>query len=367
MKRPARLVLLFALLAAGGFALRAHLAAARDRELAELLDGPLLPGAADVREIWRLSGRVGTPSVGRRHLISVLGASFPELGADLVRRRGLLDPDGGDDNCPHDEWWIGAGTRTEGRFLGFLRADPFVEGLAEREKPGGIVSWWNLKDGGLPPESGFAEFSGTARTDQTELQDFRDRLDAFLEGEAAREDVVFREERTEWSLAFIHAAGIVEPPHVKRAVGRICDWLGLEMLEPVSDWAAGGWDMRSDDPLSRLQFVSFLLVDGAPAPGLRRFAAVRADATLPTSFDVADGTPLAAAIRKLFETDDPRTIGDAVPPGFVPPPYCTALHGRDGTNRWMSALERPTPKVRAFLSELVRLLAAPPAAAADAP
>ena len=39
MKRPARAVLLLALLVAGGFALRAHLAAARDQDLAELLDG----------------------------------------------------------------------------------------------------------------------------------------------------------------------------------------------------------------------------------------------------------------------------------------------------------------------------------------
>ena len=84
MKRRVLLLLLFVLLATGGFALHAlhaHRAAARDRELSKRFLGPLLPGVPDIGEpLW-------TVSLGGDDLepFEVRGLARAALGADLVR------------------------------------------------------------------------------------------------------------------------------------------------------------------------------------------------------------------------------------------------------------------------------------------
>ena len=116
MKRPLLLLLLLAILAAGGIALHARRAAARDRdrELAQLLAGPLLPGVPDAgKPLWNvmLWGK------GLEKLF-IVGTARATLGADLVRQ--TAPPDG-----PFRyTWYVGVGTPTESRLFETLCADP---------------------------------------------------------------------------------------------------------------------------------------------------------------------------------------------------------------------------------------------------
>ena len=96
MKRLLLLLLLLAILVAGGIALHARRVAARDRELAELLAGPFLPGATVVGNSWYFGISSGP---GDEFECSVSGETILDPGAEtpadlVVTRASSADPDG---------------------------------------------------------------------------------------------------------------------------------------------------------------------------------------------------------------------------------------------------------------------------------
>ena len=353
---------LCALLLAGGFAWHVRRAEARRSELVRLVSGPLLPGAADVEYTWHWFW--GTVSPRPRWFFNIRALPRRELGADLVRRRISRFEDGDDQD---DGWIVAAGSPAEKRLFDFLRADPFVENVRTCPRPfrgGNYVSWHEL-DTLFPTNASDC----VAEPSDTETFAFRDRLTGFFEAESARPDVAFREERQTFFLSCV-CVPRHKPGWFRRAVGRVCGKLDAAPLAPLSEWAERG-PGGTDDPLFRISWTTIEIWDGVPAPGFR----VGKNASgFPRTFVVPDGTPLAAAIRDLCAKRRPWTFGtpfSRTNPLPTDREFSATLTGWNGEEEWAVSSEAPTPRFRAFVTDLLRLLADPPPAtrnpAADEP
>jgi hypothetical protein len=372
MKRPL-LLLLLAILVAGGIALHARRAAARDRELAELLAGPFLPGATVVGNPWFFGISTGPgdececPVSGETILVP--GAVTP---ADLVvTRASSTDPDGAFAGI---HWTVRAGSPTESRFFGFLRTAR-NEGLLVPAGPGEAIAddrhrfvWQGISTDGFTEDAEFANYSKALN--EGDVRGFRERVSRFFETEAARGDVVVREERGASLWFDFHDRFRTEPPGLfRRAVGWVCDAIGRPELYSVSKWAER--KRAVPDPLLPLAGRSFAIVPGAPREGrLYRFSFDSSEKEPPRVFTVADGTPLADAFRSLCAKYEPWTLGTPVPPLTPSKLHLadkTMLQGKTGTNEWAVAFDRPTPRLRAFLTDLLRLLATPSPGADEPP
>ena len=340
---------LCALLLAGGFAWHVRRAEARRSELARLVSGPLLPGAADAEYTWHLYSGTFVPRT--RSFFQVSALPRRELGADLVRRLSPLFEDGDD----HGVFWfvVAAGSPVEKRLFDFLRADPFVESARTAPRPfrgGDYVSWLELE--AVFPTNANGRVAGPS---ETETLAFRDRLAGFLEAESARPDVVFREERQTFFLSCV-CVPRHKPGWFRRAVGWVCGKLDAAPLAPLSQWAERG-PGGTDDPLFRISWTTIEIWDGVPAPGFR---AGKNASGFPRTFVVPDGTPLAAAIRDLCAKRRPWTFGtpfSRTNPLPADREFSATLTGWNGEGEWAVSSEAPTPRFRAFVTELLRLLA----------
>ena len=344
---------LCALLLAGGFAWHVRRAEARRSELVRLVSGPLLPGTADVEYTWHWFW--GTVSPRPRWFFNIRALSRRELGADLVRRRISRFEDGDDQD---DGWIVAAGSPAEKRLFDFLRADPFVENVRTCPRPfrgGNYVSWHEL-DTLFPTNTS----DWVAEPSDTETFAFRDRLTGFFEAESVRPDVAFREERQTFFLSCV-CVPRHKPGWFRRAVGWVCGKLDAAPLAPLSEWAERG-PGGTDDPLFRISWTTIEIWDGVPAPGFR----VGKNASgFPRTFVVPDGTPLAAAIRNLCAKRRPWTFGTPFSRANPLPPdreFSATLTGWNGEEEWAVSSESPTPRFRAFVTDLLRLLADPPSA-----
>ena len=366
MKRRVPLLLFLAILVAGGVALRVRRAAARDRELAELLAGPFLPGAAVMGNSWYFAiaawpgGDCKGPTVSGETVLHP-GAETP---TDIVvTRAASAEPDGA---FAVAQWTVRAGSSTESRFIDFLRTIR-DEGLLVPAEPGkteldaGVRALWQgIFSDGFPEDVDWMHYS---TLDEEGVRRIHERVSRFFETEAARGDVVVREERGA-SLCFsFHDPFRTEPPGLfRRAIGRVCGAIGRPELYSVSEWAERKRSVP--DPLLPLAGRDFAIVPGAPREGrLYRFSVDSSEKEPPRSFTVADGTPLADAFRSLCAKYEPWTLGTPVPP--LPPSELyladkPMLQGKTGTNEWAVAIDRSTPRLRAFLTDLLRLFADPP-------
>ena len=339
---------LCALLLAGGFAWHVRRAEARRSELARLVSGPLLPGAADAEYTWHLYSGTFVPRT--RSFFQVSALPRRELGADLVRRLSPLFEDGDD----HGVFWFvaAAGSPVEKRLFDFLRADPFVESARTAPRPfrgGDYVSWLELE--AVFPTNANGRVAGPS---ETETLAFRDRLAGFFEAESVRPDVVFREERQTFFLSCV-CVPRHKPGWFRRAVGWVCGKLDAAPLAPLSQWAERG-PGGTDDPLFRISWTTIEIWDGVPAPG---FCAGKNASGFPRTFVVPDGTPLAAAIRDLCAKRRPWTFGTPFSRTNPLPPdreFSATLTGWNGEGEWAVSSEAPTPRFRAFVTELLRLL-----------
>ena len=349
MKRLALLLPLLALaiLVAGGLTWRESRDEACRRELADLVSGPVVPGAASVRSTWSFACH---DAVSRFGFDVESGGDF---GADVVRRVDLLPQAIGED--PHVHWSVREGSPSEERLLGFLRSDSFVETVRNgpREPDRGRLRFFR---------SGLEDVFGGHRIDvayvpEPELLAFGKRLVSFLETEAARPSVAFREERTIWSLDIEAWTPYERPGRFKKAIGRVSKT--LDGPDAVRNWAAASRDV-SDDPLHAISVggLSFKIVEGLPRASLRFRLK---EPSFPDEICVADGTPLADAIRELCAARRPWTFGAFFGPGMTvdSDDYTTRIDVRDGTEWRTTILKRYTPRFRSFMTELFSLLAAP--------
>ena len=345
MKRPRLLLLLLALLLVG-YLVALYIPRDEEADIPTLRSGPLLPGAVDVTcNQWIFS-----PSTRTNAFFWVEGQTGSD--ADVAHRLRSSTEIGR--RKIEDYWIVATGTPTETRLFDFLRTDAFSQDALSKKTHGGNVSFaWinNLTNNAFPS----ADAHGGAKgLDEAETLAFRDRLQSFFNTEAARSDVVFREERTTFCLNFDVYSSQEPPGRFKHAVGWVCDQLDLPVLKPISDWAKRGQKIL-DGSLDWLS-LSVQIVDGIPAPGVR----ITYSKDLPSNFLISDGTPLAEAIRKLCEKHRPRTLGKTVTFGQFPPKHNARLLVLDGEDNYGVYLDYPTPRFRAFLADLLRLLANPP-------
>lgn len=348
MKHPRLHLLLLALLLVG-FLLVLYIPRdkASDADIQTLLCGPLLPGAEDVtcgqwilislsrtNAFFYVEGRTGSDADVAHCL-----RSSTEIGYLTIE----------------DYWIVATGTPTETRLFDFLRTDAFSQDALSNKTRGGDVSllWINhLTDNSFPSTNAYGRAKGL---DEAETRAFRDRLRSFFNAEAARSDVVFREERTTFCLKFEVSVSEKPPGSFKHAVGWVCDQLDIPALEPVSHWAERGQKIL-DESLDWLS-LSVQIVDGIPAPGVR----ITYGKDLPCSFLISDGTPLAEAIRKLCEKHRLQTLGRIHIPGQPMSDANAGIFIEDGENAYDVLLDYPTPRFRDFLNDILRLLANPPA------
>ncbi len=347
MKRPRLLLLLLALLLVGFLAaLYIPSGKVSDADIVELRHGPLLPGAVDATcGQWIFGSSTRTNTFFRVEGWTGFDADVAHyLGSSPAIVLGKTE----------DNWIVATGTPTEKRLFDFLRTDAFSQEALSKKTHGGDVSFaWlnNLTNNAFPS----AEAHGGARgLDEAETLVFRDSLRSFFNAEAARSDVVFREERITFCVTFKVYSSQKPPGGFKRAVGWVCDQLDIPALRSVSDWAERGQKIL-DGSLDWL-FLLVQIVDGVPAPGVR----MQYSKDLPCNYLISDGTPLAEAIRKLCEEHRPQTLGRVRIPG-QPMPDCNAeVFVDDGETSYEVLLDYPTPRFRAFLADLLRLLANPP-------
>ena len=366
---------LLALLVGGVAALRARRAAACDRELERLISGPLLPGSEAVRSQW-MFGIHGEQDLVLDFVVKGESVLEPgsEPGTDVIRHVGPGTENGADSS----HWTIRTGTPTEQRFFDFLRAACDTGILVLNETNGVRSSRNRAFVQGFPPDAlpektriGYATFS--PEMDERSRRELRERVGAFFEREAARDDVVLREEAViPFSLLFVMGPRQLEEPGiVRRAVAWTCDRLSLSFLDSVSEWA--NRDVFAIDPLQRLCARTVYFIRGAPQTGVRDMPDKNwsepvvffppPETVVPIGFEVSDETPLAAAIRDLCETCKPWTLGESVPslaPGEAFHLGKPVLIGQDGTNKWTVVPDRTSPRFRSFMLDFLRLLADPP-------
>lgn len=353
MKRPRRRLLLLGLLLVGFLvALYIPRNRASDADIAKLLGGPLLPEAVEVVSgPWHFWSLAKTNTAFRIHFQV---DSHGGLDSDVVHCLGSsseLPP------CEvEDAWIVGSGTPTETRLFDFLRTDAFSQDALSKTTHGGNVFFaWinNLPNNSFPS----ADTSGSAKgLDEAETLAFRERLHAFFDTEASRPDVAFREERETFRLVFSVFSSEEPPGPFKRAVGWLCDRLDISELKPVSDWASHGRDALGA-PQDGL-YLSVRIADGVPKQGFRH--AYKKDLR-PWDFQISSQTSLADAIRNLCEKHSPQTMGHIQTFGqTLTYSYGAILHVKDGETNYEVLLDYPTPRFRAFLADLLRLLANPP-------
>ena len=335
-----------------GIALHAHRAAARDRELSERLLGPLLPGVPDIGEpLW-------TVSLGGDNLepFEVRGFARAALGADLVRPTTPPLPDWF--FLSPSYWLVGVGTPTESRFLETFRTDP-----AARE------AWENF--GYNVPHQGYLHANGTAtnllpdnvrETGGAYVKDgvgLRDRLVSALGAESAIDGVSFAEERL--------VAGVVVslnnwpsfeyPGRFRRTVAWCCAKLDFLPLDSLADWASEERDVPSDPTIPwQHQFLSLVVWEGRPASCRMHQEKTEIRRQLELSVDASE--PLAAAFRALLAKHRPETFGRRYDPEKSDANRATV------TVLFPDRVEaRIVPladaRLRAFLLDLLRLLATP--------
>ncbi len=352
MKRPLLLLLLLAILVAGGIALHAHRAAARDRELSKRFLGPLLPGVPDIGEpLW-------TVSLGGDDLepFEVRGFARAALGADLVRPTTPPLPDWF--FLSPSYWLVGVGTPTESRFLETFRTDP-----AARE------AWENF--GYNVPHQGYLHANGTAtnllpdnvrETGGAYVTDgvgLRNRLVSALDSESALDGVSFAEERLVAGVvvSLNNWPSIEYPGRFRRTVAWCCVKLDFLPLDSLADWASEERDVPSDPTIPwQHQLLSLVVWEGRPASCRMHQEKTEIRRQLEVSVDAS--APLAAAFRALLAKHRPETFG------------CRYDPQKSDANRAAVTVLFPDrvearivplddARLRAFLLDFLRLLATP--------
>ena len=355
MKRLLRLLSLLALLvAAGGFALHAlhaRRAAARDRdrdrELAELLAGPLLPGVPDAgKPLWNvmLWGK------GLEKLF-IRGTARATLGADLVRQ-----------TMPTEEpfqvlstWLVGVGTPTESRLFETLCADPDAREAWESANVSGraFLGVFGTATNLLP--------DNVRERDITDLKadgaGLRERLLSALEAESARADVSFAEERATAGVYVVLYNGSydAQPGRFRRAVGWCCERLDFLPLDSLADWASEERTIPADPtfPL-KTQILSLHIQEGQAVP-CRMHQSENEKNLRQLNLSVEASTPLATSLRALMAKHRPESLGcstDALPQTA----RVTVLFPDRVEARIVPLADA---RLRAFLLDLLRLLATP--------
>ena len=357
MKRLLRLLSLLALLvAAGGFALHAlhaRRAAARDRdrdrELAELLAGPLLPGVPDAgNPLWNvmLWGK------GLEKLF-IRGTARATLGADLVRQ-----------TMPTEEpfqvlstWLVGVGTPTESRLFETLCADPDAREAWESANVSGraFLGVFGTATNLLP--------DNVRERDITDLKadgaGLRERLLSALEAESARADVSFAEERLTAGVGIVldNWPRDEKPGRFRRAVGWCCERLDFLPLESLADWASEERTIPPDPtfPL-KTQVLSLDIREGRVAPCRMHQSGDKTMRQLDLSVDAS--APLAVSLRALLAKHRPETLGRPNDPETVlqRSAAVTVVFPDRVETRVVSLADA---RFRAFLLDLLRLLATP--------
>jgi hypothetical protein len=356
-RRLPKLLLVLVLLAAGGFALHAlhaHRAETRDRELAQLLAGPLLPGVPDTgKPLWNVTlfgaGEDLKP-------LQIQGFARDTLGADLVRQTPPPD----DSFRVLTSWLVGVGTPTESRLFESLRADPdaraawesvagraflVVEGTAANLLPD------NVRERSIFP----------LKSDGTGL---RERLVSALDAESARADVSFAEERLTAGVIIVLSNGPLdeEPGRFRRAVGWCCDRLAFLPLDSLAEWAAEERTQPSDPVFPvECQILSLLIEEGQASPSRMNQSVSETLRQLALTMDAS--APLAASLRALLAKHRPEALGLRHAPKEAPMVQQSAVVTVVFPDRFE---KRTVPladtRLRAFLLDLLRLLAAPPPA-----
>ena len=345
-----------------GIALHARRAAARDRELGALITGTLLPGSEAVRRAWYFSP--GSHEYGTDW--SVDGETVLESGsapaAHLIRVR-YPSP-----NLTNDFWVVRTETPTESRFFDLLRSVREAGLLVPAGTSSSVAfrqaSWQCLPPGVLTDSVRNDVVFVSERMDDASRRDLCERISSFFEAEAARDDVVFREEehdRLVISFGLRSQDRIEHPGRFRRTVAKACDALSLSLLRPVSEWA--NRSRFVPDPLRSVDCPQFHLVRGAPDAGRRRLDGMTLSypqRDRPWEFVIADGTPLADAIRSLCDKRKPWTFRDTVPPASDNVRASLSVWGSTQGQERSVSFDRMTPQLSDFMIDLLRLLADPP-------
>ena len=353
-----------AILLGGGFALHERAerrAEARDRELVDLVNGTLLPGSEAVRRAWNFAP--GSDEYGTDW--SVDGETVLEPGAGPTAH--LIRVSHAALELTNSFWVIRTGTPTESRFFDLLRSLRET-GLLVPAGPHSSfafrqASWQCLPPGVLTDSERNDVVFVSEEMDNASRRTFFERISSFLEAEAARDDVVFREEepnRLVIGFGLYEQDRIEEPGRFRRALSRVCGALSLPLLRPVSEWA--GRLRYVPDPYESVGCRQIQLVLGAPEHGRRRldgWTLSEPGPDRPGEFVIADGTPLADAIRSLCDARKPWTFPGSVPAGSENVLASLSIWGSTEERERSVYFDRMTPQLRDFMIDLFRLLADP--------
>ena len=349
MKRLLLLLLLLAILVAGGIALHARRVAARDRELAELLAGPLLPGVPDAgKPLWN----VMLWGNGLETLF-ISGTARATLGADLVRQ--TTPPDG---RPFRYTWLVGVGTPTESRLFETLCADPDAREAWESANVSGRAFLGvfgtatnllpdNVRERGIVP----------LKSDGAGLQE---RLLSALDAESARASVSFAQERLTAGVTIVltNQPYDEEPGRFRRAVGWCCERLDFLPLESLADWASEERTIPADPDFPRTtQILSLDIQEGQAAPFRMRQSEIENLRGLDLSVDAS--APLAVSLRALLAKHRPETLGRPNDPKETVLQRSAAVTVVFPDRFEARVVPLADARFRAFLLDLLRLLATP--------
>ncbi|MBQ3810895.1 MAG: hypothetical protein II839_08785 [Kiritimatiellae bacterium] len=357
-RRLPKLLLTLALLVAAGWLVNEYAerrAEARDRELAERLVGPLLPGVPDTGgPLWNVSLVYGAPEP-----CNIQGIARATLGADLVR---LTAPPPSDGSFRTSSiWLVGVGTPTESRLFESLLADP--DARAACESPGISGRAFLVVDGmatNFLPDNVRERGIVPLKADGAGL---RERLVSALDAESARADVSFAEERLTAGVIIVLSNGTLDekPGRFRRAVGWCCKRLDFLPLDSLADWAAEE-RTRPSDPAFPLksQILSLNVQEGQAAPCRMHQSGNKHLGQLVLFVDAS--VPLAASLRALLAKHRPENLGCP-----YDPKESVSQQSAVVTVVFPDRFEKRTvpladTRLRAFLLDLLRLLAAPPPA-----
>ena len=352
MKRPLLLllILLALLVAAGGIALHARRAAARDRdrELAQLLAGPLLPGVPDAgKPLWNVM------LLGKGlETLFISGTARATLGADLVRQ--TAPPDG-----PFRyTWYVGVGTPTESRLFETLCADPDAREAWESANVSGRAFLGvsgtatnllpdNVRERGIVPLK--ADGAG-----------LRERLLSALDAESALASVSFAQERLTVGVTIVltNTPYDEEPGRFRRAVGWCCERLDFLPLESLADWASEERTIPADPDFPRTtQILSLDIQEGQAAPFRMRQSEIENLRGLNLSVDAS--APLAVSLRALLAKHRPETLGRPNDPKETVLQRSAAVTVVFPDRFEARVVPLADARFRAFLLDVLRLLATP--------
>ena len=363
-RRLPKLLLTLALLVAAGWLVNEYAerrAEARDRELAERLVGPLLPGVPDTGgPLWNVSLVYGAPEP-----CNIQGIARATLGADLVR---LTAPPPSDGSFRTSSiWLVGVGTPTESRFFETLRADPEVREAWDAPEGPGSRGAFLVVDGtatNLLPNAD--RKTRIARLD-SDGADLRSRLVSSLEEESAREDASFAEERLTCGvgISLNNDPGTEEPGRFRRAVVWCCDQLDFPPLDSLAAWAAEERTQPSDPVFPRNNQILLLCIqEGQAVP--RRIHQSQGEDLGQLLLRVNPSEPLAAPLRTLLAKHHPETLGHRYDSEKSDTHRATVMViFPDRIEARIVPLS--DARLRAFLLDFLRLLSAPPPLSAPSP